>query len=316
MASSSVSQCVLGVDLGGTKIALGLVTRDGHVVAETTVPTRPEDGPGQAVERLVAAARELAAAGGLQPLAAGVGAPGPLDLPAGRFTRSPNLPGWDGFPLRDELAARLGLPVWVDNDANVAALAEARVGAGKDARVMLYVTVGTGIGGGLVIGGRLFSGANGNGLEIGHVTVDPDGPPCGCGNRGCWEALASGPALGRMADGRLGRNPRSDDGRWTAADVLALAEEGDAAARALMEEYAGWLGLGLASMVNAFNPDRVVLGGGVMRRYALLAPVMEAEMRRRALAANAAVARLCPASLGGRAGLLGAAMLAWDGLAG
>lgn len=316
MAPSSVSECVLGVDLGGTKIALGLVTRDGQVLAETTVPTQAEEGPGPAVERLAAAARELVAAGAPRLLAAGVGAPGPLDLPAGRFIGSPNLPGWDGFPLREELAGRLGVPVWVDNDANVAALAEARAGAGQGARVMLYVTVGTGIGGGLVVDGRLFSGANGNGLEIGHVTVDPDGPPCGCGNRGCWEALASGPALGRLAEQRLGKNPRSPDGRWTAAGVLERAEQGDAAARALMEEYAGWLGLGLASMVNAFNPDRVVLGGGVMKRYALLAPAMEREMRRRALAANAAAARLCPAGLGGRAGLIGAALLAWDGLAG
>ncbi|HEY8414741.1 MAG TPA: ROK family protein, partial [Thermaerobacter sp.] len=165
MAPSSVSECVLGVDLGGTKIALGLVTREGRVLAETTVPTRAEDGPGAAVERLVAAARDLAGAGSPPWLAAGVGAPGPLDLPEGRFTRSPNLPGWDGFPLRQELATRLGVPVWIDNDANVAALAEARAGAGQGARVMLYVTVGTGIGGGLVVDGRLFSGANGNGLE-------------------------------------------------------------------------------------------------------------------------------------------------------
>ncbi|ADU50628.1 ROK family protein [Thermaerobacter marianensis DSM 12885] len=303
---------VLGIDLGGTKIALGLVDRRGKVLADVTLPTEATAGPAAAMDRLAAAARQLAARADRKPLAAGVGAPGPLLLPEGRFTGTPNLPGWNGFALRDELARRLGIPVAVNNDANAAALAEARLGAGRGAAVMVYVTVGTGIGGGLVVGGKLFSGVNGNGVEIGHTTLDPDGPPCGCGNRGCWEALASGPALARLAGERLGPSPRRPGGQWTAKDLLEAAAAGDPAARAVADEYARRLGVGLANAVNAFNPDRLVLGGGVMARYDLLAPAMEAEMRRRALPANAAAVALAPATLGKRAGLVGAALLAWD----
>lgn len=314
MAGGSSVRCVLGIDLGGTKIAAGFVDPEGGILAEMRVPTQAVDGPEAAMERLLAAVQRTALESGLRPLAAGMGAPGSLELPAGRFIRSPNLPGWDGFPVREELARRLALPVWVENDANVAALAEARLGAGRGAEVMLYVAVGTGIGGGLVLGGRLFSGANGNGLEVGHMVVDPDGPLCGCGQRGCWEALASGTALARLAQEELGPHPGR--GGWTAADVLAAAAAGQEGARRLVNEFARWLGLGLANVVNAFNPDRLVLGGGVMARYDLLAPAMAAEMRRRALPANTAVVQLRPAALGNRAGIVGAAMLAWDRLDG
>ncbi|HEY8488625.1 MAG TPA: ROK family protein [Thermaerobacter sp.] len=309
-------EVVLGIDLGGTKIALGLVDRAGRVLAERTLPTDSAAGPAQAMERLAAAVRELAGAAGREPAAAGVGAPGPLVLPEGRFMGTPNLPGWNGFALRDELARRLGIPVAVNNDANAAALAEARLGAGQGAAVMVYITVGTGIGGGLVIGGRLFDGVNGNGVEIGHTVLDPDGPVCGCGNRGCWEALASGPALGRMAQERLGPPPGRPGGTWTARDLLDAAAAGDARARAVAEAYARLLGLGLANAVNLFNPDRLVLGGGVMSRYDLLAPVMEATMREHALPVNGQAVTLARARLGNRAGLVGAALLAWDALGG
>lgn len=303
---------VAGIDLGGTKIAAGLVDHQGRVLASRTLPTDAPSGPAAAMDRIAAAVRELAEEAGRRPQAVGVGAPGPLLLPEGRFVGTPNLPGWNGFALRDQLAGRLGLPVAVNNDANAAALAEARLGAGRGAEVMVYVTVGTGIGGGLVIGGRLFSGVNGNGVEIGHTTVDPDGPACGCGNRGCWEAVAAGPALGRLATERLGPPPGRPGGRWTARELLDAAAAGDERARAVAEEYARLLGIGLASAVNLFNPDRLVLGGGVMARYSLLAPAMEAEMRRRALPANLAAVRLVPAALGQDAGLVGAALLAWD----
>ena len=287
----------LGLDLGGTKIAAG-VLEDGRLLNFRERPT-PREG-GEAVARALAElAREVTA--GLEVAAAGVGTPGPLDFERGVVRFAPNVPGMVDFPLRARLEELLGLPVAVENDANAAALAEHHLGAAKGAASSLYVTVSTGIGGGVVLGGRVLHGAFGQGGEVGHIVVDPAGPPCGCGDRGCLEAVASGRALERDAAYVFGRP----------VPVPELFSLPDPRARALTTASARWLGIALASLQRVLDPEVVVIGGGVAlgggRRYLSAA---RRAYRERMGSWRAAPLRL--ARLGRRAGVVGAALAALE----
>lgn len=314
---------VIGIDLGGTKISAAVADERGQVLGRGRAETRASEGPEGALGRMIAAVAEAAAAAGVDPrqaTAIGVGSPGPLDLARGLILGSPNL-GWHDFPLRDRLAAHFGLPVALDNDCKAGGLGELRFGAGQGARHLIYVGVGTGIGGAVILDGRLWYGATGNAAELGHTVVDLDGPPCGCGARGCVEAIASGSALARLgrAAARAGRAPGllalagGDPDRIDGGTVAAAARAGDPEARAIWDRAIRALGAALATFVNAFSPEVVVLGGGVAEKNgpAYVAAVAEAAGHL-ALRANWAPVRVVPAALGGDSALLGAVALALD----
>lgn len=294
---------VLGVDLGGTKLAVGVGDGAGGLRARRTLPTRPERGPEAIVADVVRLARSLARG---RLLAAGVGCPGPLDLEAGRVLALPNLPGWEGFPLRDRLTEALGVPVVLANDATAGALGEYRFGAGRGCTDLIYLAVGTGIGGGIVAGGRLVSGGRGNAGEFGHLTLVPDGRPCACGRAGCLEAYASGPAIARLARERLGRRARGVTAAW----VARRAAGGDPDALAVWGEAMDALARGIASLIHCLDPQLVVVGGGVAAAGPLMFDRLASLVSRYTMATFRDTAEVVPAALGAESALLGAMALA------
>lgn len=311
---------MIGLDAGGTKLLGGVVEAGGDVLARVRRFWRGEDTP-ELLDVLVDAIEELRGAveGGVD--AVGVGVPSLVDFERGVSLASVHLPLAD-VAVRDLLAERLELPVIVDNDANCAVVGEHRLGAARDASDAVMLTLGTGIGGGLVLGGRLYRGGFGAAGEIGHMVVDADGPPCqgGCPNRGCLEALASGSAIGRAGEQAAREEPGSALGRAlaggreiTGALVTELGHDGDPAAGRVIQEAGRWLGVGIASVVNVFNPEVVVVGGGVVAAGDLLLEPARAEMRARALAPSRDAVRIVPAHFGEESGLIGAAALALDG---
>jgi len=276
---------------------LGVVLDDGgQVAAEARVPT--PTGAAAIVDAIAEVVDKLGGGG----LPVGVGMPGLVDR-AGMLRFAPNLPGVVDAPMRADLSKRLGVPVVIENDATAACWGEREVGAGTKADDFLMVTLGTGIGGGIVAGGRLQRGANGFAGEIGHMVVDPDGPPCPCGKRGCWERFASGSALGRMAKERgLGEQGE---------DVTAAAQAGDPAAQNLLAEFAWWLALGLVNLAYIFDSSLFVLGGGLVDAGDLLLdPATDAFAALLAGAQHRPPVALVPAKLGSLAGAVGAALLA------
>ncbi len=314
---------VVGVDLGGTKIYTVLATVEGTVAAEVEVPTGAGQGYEAVLDRIAKTVAKVSEQAGVSPetvSAVGVGAPGPLDPDTGVVHQAPNL-GWKGVPLRVDLEARLALPVRIENDANLGALGEYTFGAGRGCAELVYVTVSTGIGGGLILRGEIYGGAGGGAGEIGHITVLPGGPRCRCGSRGCLEAVASGTAIALRARELVDRGTGAGilalaDGESeavTAATVARAAEAGDPEARAILDEAAWHLGTGLAAVVNLLNPCRIVLGGGVMKSGRLLWDRMDRSLREQALDAAYRRVRLVPGALGGRAGALGAVALALRG---
>ena len=288
---------VVGVDVGGTKIAGALMARDSSPRASATLPT-PVAGAGL-IDAVVELVNGLRAQSDAAVAAVGVGLPSLIDAPTGRVRMSANIDLAD-IDVRAVLAERLGVPVAIDNDANVAALAEHRVGAGRGHDDVIMLTVGTGVGGGVIAGGRVFRGGRGTGAELGHIVVQADGPPCqrNCPNHGCLETMASGTAIAR-------------DAGMSAKEVVRLANAGDAAARAVLDRAGRYLGVGLASLANIFNPSAFLIGGGVGAAGDLLIAPAREEYRARALPPNAE-ALVIPAALGPTAGAIGAGLLAWE----
>jgi glucokinase len=308
-----------GIDLGGTKIlSLCLdsrLTRLGYDLRETEA----ERGPAAVIERMVASLQ--ATLDGRRLDGVGVSVPGPADPDRGIVTTPPNLPGWHDVPIAQELSQRTGLPVWIENDANAAALAEHRLGAGHGAKHLVLLTLGTGIGGGLVLDGRLYHGASGGAGEIGHMQLVEDGPLCGCGRRGCLEALASGRALGARAQDIVTREPDGILARLVReggeADARALekaADAGDASAAAAIDQAGRYLGAGLTNIVDVFNPELVVVGGGLRRLGERYLGVAIEVMRAEAYPQHAADVRIVEAELGDEAPAIGAAIIALEKL--
>ncbi len=304
----------IGIDIGGTKIAAGVVTAHGQIIERALVPTPMNDEPAT-VSAMLGAIEDLRAH---HPAveAIGVGAAGLVEWPSGRNRWAPHN-AYRDLSLRRLLYEATGLPTVVDNDANAAAWAEARFGAGVGSDHMVLLTVGTGIGGGLLLGGQLYRGSAGLGAEPGHMIVDPDGYPCACGNRGCLEAMASGSALGRSgreaarADpgGRLAQLAGSPE-EVTGEVVFQAAREGDQVARELFERLGFWLGVGIASLVNLFDPELVVIGGGLVATGDLLLVPARANLERYAFGLHhRELPPVVPARLGSEAGLVGAAIL-------
>jgi glucokinase len=305
----------VGVDVGGTKVAAAAVS--GTTVVETRErPTTLESGP-LLVDEIERAAREVIESTS-PPVAVGVGVPSQIDFASGRVVDSVNIP-LEGVNLRAELSSRLGLPVFVDNDANCAALAEAYLAEDGPARYLVMYTMGTGVGGGVVIDGRVFRGATGLGAELGHTVIEADGPECpgNCPNRGCMEALCSGLALERDAtrlahekpDSPLGRI-LAEQGKVSGRATVAAAREGDSDALELIEQLGTWLGVGISNAINMFEPEAVVIGGGLSAAGDLFMPRAIQEARSRALPAGVSKVRIELARGGAAAGVIGAALLA------
>jgi glucokinase len=312
---------VIGIDLGGTKITTGLVECSGRLLARDYRETLAVHGPEAVIARMLDAVHTVLAQAGMgkeQVAALGVGSPGPLDIGAGVVVSPPNLPGWERVPLRQRLQDALGIPTFLENDANAAALGEYRFGAGQGCQHMVYVTASTGIGGGLILNGALYHGASDLAGEIGHMTILAGGPLCGCGNRGCLEALASGTAIARRARESVARGvptriadlAEGQPERISARLVAQAAAEGDAEAQAILAEAMNYLGIGMANLANLFNPQRIVIGGGLTNLgEALFEPVRRAIVRHAFRSAAEAV-RVIPAGLGENVGVLGAAAVA------
>ncbi|MDQ3697902.1 MAG: ROK family protein [Gemmatimonadota bacterium] len=314
-------QYIVGVDLGGTNIVVGAMSIDGtRTFGMRSEPTRPERGEDSVVDRIVslveqaiAETMEQTGAARRDFLGIGVGAPGPLDRAQGVVVVAPNL-GWHDFPLRDVISDRVRLPVTLDNDANCATVGEWWQGAAKGGVNVVGMTIGTGIGGGLILDGKLYHGSSDVAGEIGHTTIDITGRYCRCGNYGCLEAYASGPAIAIRAREALERDESSAllkmvDGqldRINAAMVYEAANQEDGLAREIVRDTAVFLGAGIANLLNIFNPDVVVIAGGVTQAGDRLFEPLRAEVNRRAFRPAVAACRIVPGVLPGTAGVVGA----------
>jgi glucokinase len=323
MVADMASDCVVGVDLGGTKVLAGSLDSEMKVHHRAQ---RPVHGLEQQalLDAVVAVVDEARAAAEVAVEAVGFGIPCLIDQRRGMAVMSVNLPITD-MPFRDVMAERIGLPVFIDNDANVAALAEHRYGAAKGARHSVMLTVGTGVGGGLILDDAIYRGSIGSGAELGHMVIELDGPPCqgACPNHGCLEAVASGTALVREAKAAAEASPDSELGKLaasgrevTGAIVTELAHDGDPTSREVIALIGRRLGVGIANYVNIFNPEVVVIGGGVIAAGELLLEPARAEVAARALSPSKDVMEIVPAHFANEAGMLGAAALAFDGIRG
>jgi glucokinase len=314
----------IGVDIGGTSIRAARFAGENHEPAsKTKIATQAAKGAETILQRLELAVREVAG-DDLQEIAAiGIAAAGPLDPNAGVVLSAPNLPGWENLPLRRMMAERLARPVYIGNDANLAALGEWKFGAGQGHMDVLYLTISTGIGGGVISAGQLLVGARGLATEVGHMLAVPDGPLCGCGQRGHLEAVASGTALARLARVKLKAGDGAESKLWelcagdldtiTGALVGQAAQAGDEFARRLVVEAGTFVGRTVASLLHCFNPSVVICGGGVSMLGDVILEPIRAAVRQYAMSeAYWKHCQIVPAALGDDAGLIGAGVLAME----
>lgn len=317
-----MSELYAGIDLGGTNIKGVLATADGTIVQDATVPTKSYEGPEGVLRRIGDLVEELSVQASGKPLSVGMGVPGLVDVGSGVTRFLPNLPThWKDVPAASILRKRLGVPVYIINDVRMATLGELVFGHGRTVSSMVFFALGTGIGGGVVIDGKLRLGMLGAAGELGHQTIVPDGPYCGCGSHGCLETLASGPALTAegvrlMLSGQApklhelaGGNPQ----KVTSREIAAAARDGDEGAMAAIHRMAKYLGIGIGNLIGAIHPELVVLGGGVAQMGdVLLEPVRE-EVKRRVKMIPPEYYRIELSQVGDGAGVLGAIALAMRG---
>ena len=301
---------VLALDIGGTKLAAGVVDTNGQVLSFVVDPTLADEGPGRGLERLFELGRRAVEDAGTdwgELVAVGIGCGGPLDATRGVLIAPPHLPGWRNVPLTELAERAYGLPTALENDATAAAAGEHRWGAGAGTQNMVYLTISTGVGGGIVIEGHLYRGASGNGGELGHVTIDCAGRRCnGCGRRGCLEAYVSGTSIAERAR-------EAGMGDVTAAQVSAAARAGDPVATEVWDVTVDALACGLTSIVNLFEPELVVLGGGVVSGTGeqLLGPVRE-RVRKESMRPAGEAAAIVQSALGEHVGVVGAAAIGYE----
>ncbi len=322
MRKSLVKKAAVGVDIGGTSVKLGLVSGSGKVVARSSFPTESHSGRSKMLKALVGHILGLdreAKRRGFRLSGVGVGAPGPIDVRRGRVYFFPNVPGWKNTPLKAILQRRLRRPVWLDNDAGAAALGEFCFGAGRGSKSMIALTLGTGIGGGWVLDGRLFHGPAFSATEIGHVIIHEDGPLCACGNRGCVETYVGNHYFVAEVRKRLKQGARSVLKQWIRQGkelspllVAQAARKGDSFSKKFWLETGEHLGTVLAGLCNVLNPDRVILGGGIAQTGRLILDPVTAAIGKKAFSIAARSVKVMPAKLGMDAGLVGAAALVFS----
>ncbi len=312
---------VLAVDLGGTKILAALVSGDWKLLAEERYLTRSAGEAQEVVDQIIAAIENTLKISGMklsQLHSISIAAPGPINYEKGTVTASPNIPGWHDIALRSIIKDRFKIKTFIVHDASSAALAEQHLGAGRGIKNLIYITVSTGIGGGIIINGKLYSGASGSAGEVGHMTIDVDGPRCNCGNTGCLEVLASGTAVAREAIKRIRAGEKTSitelvAGRIedvTAEKVGIAAQNGDALAVEVMAGAANYLGIGLVNLVNIFNPEMIIIGGGMSKLGDRLLEPGRRLVKEKAFSQSADAVRIVTAELGDNVGVLGAAIYA------
>ncbi len=309
----------IGLDIGGTSVVGAVVAADGRIVSRRSIPSRSQQGIADGLRRLEALARTLLdqAQVSVNDIAGvGIGSSGPIDAETGRIHNPFTLPGWDGIPVVDHFRETLGVPSCLIGDCQIGALGEHWNGAGRGARTMVYVTVGTGIGGGVIANGRLYRGL-GDSNEVGHHVIDLDGPECYCGARGCWEMLAAGPAIAKMAASEAPHNSlllTLADGQREQISARLLTEAaalGDPFSLRLVDRVGTYLGVGVANLINIFGPDAVILGGGVMLGWDSFAPSLLRTVNSRGKMVRLDQVRIAPSELGLNAGVTGAARAIW-----
>jgi glucokinase len=309
---------VVAIDLGGTKIIAALVSVNGEIVDRERILTLANEGPETIIERMLGAVDRLLERQGIQVgdlKGICVAAAGPVDMKKGIVSTPPHLPGWYAVPLRDIVRDRYGIDSYLINDARAAVLGEHRFGAGKGVNNLICITLGTGIGGGFITNGQLYLGEVGGAGEVGHMTIDVNGPRCPCGNTGCWELFASGTALEREVSRQLVSGDTSaltdiakkKGGIVTSVDIAEAARNGDVVAIKAIAWSARYLGVGLVNLVNLFNPGMIVIGGGLSKiGNILLEPAIQV-VRDKAFRVLSNAVRIVPSDLGDDAGVLGAA---------
>lgn len=306
---------VIGIDLGGTKISCALADLEGQVISQNTVPTNAQEGEIPVLNRIIQCVQTVLNNGDItidKVRAIGIGSPGPLDAKAGVIITTPNLP-FKNFNLVSPLKEKFGVPVYLDNDANVAAIGEFMFGAAKGTENMVYFTVSTGVGGGAVLNGKVYRGNTSNALEIGHMTVLPDGPRCNCGNIGCLEAVASGTAIGKRGkeavESKVETSLRNYE-NVTSYEVFKEAKAGDKVAQDIVDSCLNYLGIGVANAIAIFDPEMVIIGGGVSKVGSVVFDKVQEVVNKRCFKSMADACKILPAGLGTDAGVIGAVALA------
>lgn len=306
---------IIGIDLGGTKISTALSTLEGKIINNVVVPTNAEEGEASVLNRMIGTIENVlvganATINDVQ--AIGIGSPGPLDANKGVIITTPNLP-FKNYNVVQPIKEKFNIPVYLDNDANVAAIGEYMFGAGKGKENIVYFTVSTGVGGGAVLNGNIYRGNTCNALEIGHMTVEPNGPRCNCGNLGCLEAVSSGTAIGRRGVDAVSTNVETSLRKYdkvTSYEVFKEAEAGDEVANDIVDNALNYLGIGIANAVSIFDPQMVIIGGGVTQVGDRLFNRVRQVVNKRCFKNMAESCEIVPAGLGLNAGVVGAVALA------
>lgn len=304
------------IDMGGTNIKLGIIDEAGKIIVKKSIPTQSELGSQNILDRIEENTRKILKENDFSSEdieGIGVCCPGPMDPEKGIIFDMPNVPGWKDFPILEQMQKRFpNVKILVDNDANAAALGEWWIDCNRESKNLVFYTLGTGVGGGLILDGKLYHGSTGVAAELGHVTILPDGPFCGCGNRGCLEALASGTAIVRAAKNMLKKFPESllaESEELTPEIIYNAAKQGDTLSKTIYNRIGVYLGIAIAGIINILNPDTVVLGGGIAAAHEFFLPALKAEVKERAFESHHQTAEIKISSLGSYAGLIGAAAL-------
>ena len=306
---------VIGVDLGGTKISTAISTIEGNILANVVLPTKAEEGEVAVLGRIIQSIDEVIVGSSTsidEIEAIGIGSPGPLDAKKGIIITTPNLPFKD-YNLVQPLKEKYNIPVYLDNDANAAAIGEYMFGAGKGKESIIYFTVSTGVGGGAVLDGKVYRGHTSNALEIGHTTVDPNGPRCNCGNLGCLEAMSSGTAIAKKGKEAVSTNVETSLKKYdtiTSYEVFKEAEAGDEVAKDIIDNALTYLGIGVANAIATFDPEMIIIGGGVSKAGDIVFDTVKKVVNKRCFKSMAESCEIVPAGLGSDAGVVGAVALA------
>lgn len=306
---------VIGIDLGGTKISGAIADFNGDIISKYIIPTNSHEGEKVVLERITTVIEKVIEESKIDKdkiLAIGIGSPGPLDAKKGIILTTPNLP-FKNFNIVKPLEDKFNISVHLDNDANAAAIGEYVFGAGQGTNNMVFITVSTGIGGGAILNGKIYRGNTCNALEIGHTTIEKDGPKCNCGNYGCAEALASGTAIGRSAKEAVEKGEKTSLSSYekiTAYEVFKEAEKGDAVAQKVLDKALNYLGICVANVIASFDPEMVIIGGGVSKGGNIVFQKVEEVVSKRCFKAMSENTKIVPAALGTDAGVIGAVALA------